>query len=63
MDFKLFMKKLNRDEKMILILYYQDGYTTKEISELLEIKEGTIKSKISRGKTKLRKIEEDREVK
>ena len=63
MDFKLFIKKLNRDEKMILILYYQEGYTTKEISELLEIKEGTIKSKISRAKTKLRKIEEDREVK
>lgn len=63
MDFKLFIKKLNRDEKMILLLYYQEGYTTKEISEILEIKEGTIKSKISRAKIKLKKILDEKEVK
>ncbi len=46
---------LNEKQKVIMILYYENQYTTKEISELLKIKENTIKSIIKRAKSKIKK--------
>ena len=45
---------LDNDEQTILILYYNEKYSTKEISKLLHIKENTIKSKIFRAKEKIK---------
>lgn len=50
---------LSTDEKEIFILYYKEGYTSKEISKMLNINQSTIRSKISRGKEKIKnKLEE-----
>ena len=47
-------------KKLVITLYYCKNYTTKEISEILLESEGTIKSRISRAKTKVKKyIEEE----
>lgn len=40
--------------RLPLSLYYYGGYSVKEISELLEEPQGTIKSRLSRGKKQLR---------
>lgn len=40
-------------EKSILILYYQEGYSYKEISEILDIPLNTLKSYICRAKKKV----------
>ena len=40
--------------KQVLILFYFEELSIKEISEILEEKEGTIKSKLSRGRILLR---------
>lgn len=53
-EFKDFISFLNEDERTILTLYYYLGYTTKEISKILSKKEGTICSKISRAKIKIK---------
>lgn len=53
-DFKDFISFLNEDERTILTLYYYLGYTTKEISKILNKREGTICSKISRAKIKIK---------
>ncbi len=53
-EFQNFISFLNNDERTILTLYYYLGYTTKEISEILNKKEGTIASKISRAKVKIK---------
>ena len=55
-DFQILIKKLKEDEKTLVTLHYEIGYTTKQISKILNIKEGTIKSKISRVKKKLDEI-------
>ena len=55
-DFKALIKKLKEEERTLLILRYEIGYTTKQISKILNVKEGTIKSKISRAKNKIDKI-------
>ena len=53
-EFNEFISFLNEDERTILTLYYYLGYTTKEISKILNKSEGTICSKISRSKTKIK---------
>ncbi len=53
---------LHKDDRVIFQLYYGEGYTTKEISKILEMKESTIRSRIHRGKEQLRKQMQREEV-
>lgn len=48
------LKILPKEDKTIMLLYYMNGYTTKEIGEILQIKENTIKSKLKRSREKIR---------
>lgn len=53
------------DEKYqtILLLYYMEEFRVKEIAEILNMKEGTVKSRLLRGRQKLLEIYRDgREV-
>lgn len=45
---------LNDYEKIVVELYYKDNYTTKEIAEISNEPEGTIKSRIHRAKEKMK---------
>lgn len=54
LEFFNLMEILDSDEKNIFILYYQEGYTSKEISKILNINQNTILSKLSRGKEKIK---------
>lgn len=54
LDFKKYISCLDIDERTIIAMYYDDNYNTKEISNILHISQGTIKSKISRAKIKLK---------
>ena len=53
-EFSDFIAFLNEDERTILLLYYYLGYTTREIADILNKREGTICSKISRAKKKIK---------
>lgn len=48
--------QLSSEEKEIVILYYCQGYTSKEISEILGLKDSTVRSKIMRSGEKMRKF-------
>lgn len=48
------LNSLEENYRIALTLYYVNGLTTKEISELLHEPEGTIKSRISRAKQYLK---------
>ncbi len=50
------LNSLHPEEKNIIILSVLQGYTTKEIGEILEVPHGTISSKLHRAYGKLRKI-------
>jgi len=41
--------------RVVIGLYYFEGYTTAEIAGILKIKESTVRSRLSRGRDKLRK--------
>lgn len=44
------LNQINFIYKQVLVLFYFDNFSIKEISEILDEKEGTIKSKLSRGR-------------
>ena len=47
------LEKVSPDEKMILLLKYQDGLSIKELSENLDIGESAVKMRLKRAKEKL----------
>ena len=47
---------IDSDLKLVSVLYYYDEYSVKEISELLNIPEGTVKSRLSRARDKMFEI-------
>ena len=54
--------KLSEKYRMVIHLYYYEGYSQKEIAELLGKKENTIASQLSRGKALLKiELEKDKE--
>lgn len=53
--------KLDVAFREAIILFYYDRLSIREIAKVLKVKEGTIKSRLSRGKSQLREmLEEDR---
>ena len=50
---KKVMDLISPEEKMILLLKYQDNLTIKEIVSVLEIGESAVKMRIKRAKDKL----------
>lgn len=54
-DFIYLLNLLEKNERVIFILFYSDDYTTKQISEILKINENTIKSKLKRAREKIQK--------
>lgn len=48
------MNFLNDDVKLIVVLYYYDNYSVKEIFEIVNIPEGTVKSRLSTARKLLK---------
>ncbi len=49
------LSKIRDDYKIVLTLHYVMGFSVKEIAKLLAIKEGTVKSRLSRGRESVKK--------
>ena len=47
---------LNEEFSSVLVLFYYEDMSIKEISKVLEISEGTVKSRLSRAKSKLKAL-------
>lgn len=54
-DIKNVIKNLDKDLKQIVILYYFEDFSVKEISKIIKIPEGTVKSRLSRARKELEK--------
>ena len=58
-DFDILINKLNYNERIILTLYYKNTYSILEISDILNISNNTVKSRLFRAKQKLKKLYEE----
>ena len=54
MNFFNIIDFLDVQEKTLITMYYLDEYTTKEISEILDINESTLRSKLSSIRNKIK---------
>lgn len=45
-----------RKYRMVIILYYEQEFSTREISKILNIPEGTVRSRLARAREKLKDI-------
>ena len=54
LEFDDMLKNLNYEEKIAVVLYYLEDYTTKDISKILKTSENTIKSRLRRAKVKMK---------
>ncbi len=55
-DFNFILKNFKYEDRIIIILYYVEKFTDKEIGEILKIKENTVKTKRTRIKEKIKEI-------
>lgn len=56
MEWNQVLAPLNEKYRTILLLYYMEGFNTREISEILDMKESTVKSRLQRGRQKVSQI-------
>ncbi|MDM5190219.1 sigma-70 family RNA polymerase sigma factor [Bacillus sp. DX4.1] len=54
LEFEDVLSHLNVEYRLVIVLYYVNKFTTKEIAEVLSEKEGTIKSRLSRARQQLK---------
>ena len=47
------LNKIDDDLKTITVLYYYNDYSVSEIARILDIPEGTVKSRLSRARKEL----------
>lgn len=55
-EFYELIKELPEDSRMIFLLYYGEGFKTNEIAQILDMNENTVKSRLRRGRDKLRQV-------
>ncbi|GFI31849.1 ECF RNA polymerase sigma factor SigW [Lachnospiraceae bacterium] len=47
------LSHLDKKYRLVLMLYYVEGFKTSEISKILEIPESTVRTRLARGREKL----------
>lgn len=56
------LQRLPRSLSQVLVLYYYEGFTARDISAALGISAATVRMRLSRGRRKLRAIVEEEEA-
>lgn len=57
-DFNFICKDLKHEDKMIIVLYYKEKFTDKEIGKILNLKKSTVATKRTRAKQKIKTLYE-----
>lgn len=55
-EWKEILSSLNEKSRVVMELYYVDGFSTKEIAEMLHITDMNVRSRMARGRKELRQI-------
>ena len=55
-DARNLLKNLSKDLKETVLLYYFEDFSVKEVAEILNIPEGTVKSRLSKARKDLEKV-------
>lgn len=58
-EFQDMLHHLDEKYRVVLMMYYSDGYRIKEISEILDIPISTVQTRLARGREQLKRYYED----
>ena len=61
-DFFELVKNLNYEERILITLFYSEDLSIKEISNVMDIPQSTVTTKLSRARNKLKKFLEGGEL-
>lgn len=61
LDIRGSLEALAENDRLVLTLYYMDGFKVREIAKAMGVKESTVKSRLKRGRDRFRKIYMERE--
>ena len=50
------LEPLDSKYRLIVLLYYMEGFSVREISDVLDMKESTVKSRLHRGRKQIAEI-------
>ena len=56
MDVRQSLSQLAENDRLVLTLHYMDGLRIREIASLLDVKEGTVKTRLMRSRQRFKKI-------
>ena len=56
MDLQAGLMLLNEDQRTVILMHDAEGYSLVELGDILEVPVGTLKSRLHRGRTELRKF-------
>ena len=62
LDLNRAFDRLSPEERLAITLYYYEGYDTREIAQLTEVSEGTVRSRLSRARASLRDLLQEKEA-
>ena len=62
LDLNRAFDRLSPEERLTITLYYYEGYDTREIARITEVSEGTVRSRLSRGRASLRAMLQEKEA-
>ncbi len=55
-EFYRLVGELPEDYRAVFLLYYGEGFHTREIAQILDMNENTVKSKLRRGRDRLKQV-------
>lgn len=55
-EFLKLLNKLEEQYRIVLLLYYVEGFSIREIGAILEMNENTVKTRLSRGRSSFKKL-------
>lgn len=61
-EWKEVLRGLNEKYRVVMELYYVDGFSTKEIAGMLHIKDAAVRSRMARGRKQLEKFLKESQV-
>lgn len=55
-EWKQTLDSLSEKYRLVMMLYYVEGFKVSEISQILDLSEGTVKSRLARGRDRLTEV-------
>ena len=56
LEWKEFIKLLDEKYRLVMILYYVEGFCTREIAQILDMNENTVRTRLKRGREELQNM-------